>query len=53
MQHIAIVCMATAAVGGALLLGWLWQMASADAVPAWLRRVHERDARGPNSGDFL
>lgn len=41
MQHIAIVCLATATMGSSVLLGWLWLMAGRGQVPAWLARLHE------------
>ncbi|WP_133612129.1 hypothetical protein [Dongia mobilis] len=53
MQHIAIFSVGAAAIAGSLLLGWLWQMASAGAVPAWLKRIHENEGRGPGAGDHL
>lgn len=49
MQHIAIVCLATATMGSSVLLGWLWCMASRDQVPAWLLRLHGNSGRREDS----
>jgi hypothetical protein len=51
MQHIAIITLAAATSGTALLLGWLWVMESRGRVPAWVRRMHDAGSQG--SGDLL
>ncbi|MBL8709503.1 MAG: hypothetical protein JNL25_09935 [Rhodospirillaceae bacterium] len=46
MQSIAIASLTISASGSALLLAWLWSMASTQSVPRWLKAEH--DSRGGN-----